>query len=68
MYLLNAEIKNQSHKPVKTNTKIRFTENPSSEEPGNLTRVPTPHPKQMRAFAKMILERKKRLNVIVNDN
>jgi len=29
-------------------------------------RVPTPHPKKMRAFAKMLLERKKKNNVILS--
>lgn len=28
-------------------------------------RVPTPHPKKMRAFAKMLLERKKKNNVVI---
>lgn len=59
------EIKNQKHKPLKTNTRIRFTEDSGLEEPGNLMRVPTPHPKKMRAFAKMLLERKKKNNVIL---
>lgn len=59
------EIKDQNHKPLKTNTRIRFTEDSSLEEPGNLMRVPTPHPKKMRAFAKMLLERKNKNNVIL---
>lgn len=57
------ENKDQSYKSIKTNTRIRFTEDSGLEEPGNLMRVPTPHPKKMRAFAKMLLERKKKSNV-----
>jgi len=63
--LLFLEIKDQNHKPLKTNTRIRFTEDSSLEEPGNLMRVPTPHPKKMRAFAKMLLERKNKNNVML---
>lgn len=59
------ENNDQSYKSIKTNTRIRFTENSDLEEPGNLMRVPTPHPKKMRAFAKMLLERKKKSNVSI---
>lgn len=59
------ENKDLSLKPIKTNTRIRFTtEDIILEEPRILMRVPTPHPKKMRAFAKMLLERKKKNDVI----
>lgn len=53
----------QSIKPVRTSTKIRFIEDSDLEETQNLMRIPTPHPKKMRAFANMLLERKKKNNV-----
>ncbi|XP_050439226.1 uncharacterized protein LOC126844842 [Adelges cooleyi] len=53
-----SENKQESFKPIRTNTKIRFTLDCDMEEPGNLMRVPTPHPKKMRALAKMFMERK----------
>lgn len=53
-------------KPIKTSTRIRFTEDCGGlEEPGNLRRIPTPHPKKMRAFATLLLERNKKNNVII---
>lgn len=61
----NLENKDQRVKPVRTSTRIRFIEDPSFEEPQNLMRVPTPHPKKMRAFANMLLERKKNKDVII---
>lgn len=57
--------KDESIKSVRTSTKIRFVEDSDLEESQHLTRVPTPHPKKMRAFAKMLLERKKKNNVII---
>lgn len=64
LFLIENENKDQSLKSIKTDTKIRFTtEDIILEEPKNLMRVPTPHPKTMRAFAKMLLERKKKNNV-----
>lgn len=59
------ENKDQSLKSTKTVTKIRFTEDSGLEEFGNLMRIPTPHPKKMRAFAKMLLEKKKKIYVII---
>lgn len=65
-YLFNLENKDHSYlKPTRTNTRIRFTEDSILEEPKDLMRVPTPHPKKMRAFAKMLLERKNKNNVII---
>lgn len=54
------ENKDQSLKPIRTDTRIRFTEDFGIEEPVKLKRVPTPHLKNMRAFAKVLLENKKK--------
>lgn len=58
------DFKDKNLKSVRSSTKIRFIEDSDLEDNQHLMRVPTPHPKTMRAFAKMLLEKKKKSVII----
>lgn len=59
-----SEFKDKNLKSVRSSTKIRFIEDSDIIDNQHLMRVPTPHPKTMRDFAKMLLEKKKKSVII----